>query len=106
MEKVSVEYDPLTGVYTTTGFVDDKLVIHKAQDLEPVVQYTRALQNADDYKKEGIKKGWWHVCHVPETLEIELLQNGVDINTASLKTIVAKIKELGKEGFLTMRGNV
>jgi hypothetical protein len=39
-------------------------------------------------------------------LEVELLQHGVDVNRDSVKTIVAKIKELGKEHFLTMRGSV
>lgn len=107
MEKIDVKYDPLTGTYTTTTVDEEgKMHVHKAADLEPVVNYTRALQNADEYKRNGIKNNLMHVAHIPEVLEVKLLQHGVDVNRDSVRTIVAKIKELGMEHFLVMRGKV
>lgn len=106
MEKVSEDYDALTGVLTRTGFVEDKLVIRKDSDLSGVLAYTNALRNDEEYSRQGIKKGWFHAATIPEVVQIELLQNGIDIYRAPIKDIMAGLRKLGKDHFITTRKRV
>ena len=104
MEEIfSLDFDPLTKVLTKTGVEDGKLVIRKDQDLEPNIDYARALANDEQYTRDGIKKGWAHAIHLPETVIVELLQIGVDIYRCPVKDIVAGLHRLGKEHFITTR---
>jgi hypothetical protein len=106
MEKFEHFIDPMTGIITQSGFVDDKLVTHTYSDCEPNLDYATHLRNADQYSSDGIKKGFFHVAHIPAVVVVEMLQNGVDVNQASAKEIVACLKRLNKEHLLTTRKSV
>lgn len=103
MEKINVEYNPTNGLLTHTGFVDDKLVIHHESDLSAAVAHATKLRNADQYSSDGIKNGFWHVAEIPMEKILELKKIGVDIFApgCSAKQIVAGLKKLGAEHFLT-----
>jgi len=51
------DYDPLTGVTEWYEEADGKISIHTEQDVEPILNYTRALANEglsdDAWKKSG-----------------------------------------------------
>ncbi len=106
MEKINQEFDPLTGVLTRHGFVDDKLVIRKDANLQPHVDYATALRNSDEYSREGIKKGFFHVATIDPISQIELLKIGVDLFRASPKEIVAGLRKLGRDSLITTRKQV
>ena len=106
MEKIKHEFDPLTGIVTQTGFVDDKLVIRRDADLTPNVEYATALRNDDQYSRDGIKKGFFHAAHIPAVVVVELLHAGCDVYRASAKDIVAGLKRIHKEHLLTTRKRV
>lgn len=106
MEKIDQEYDPLTGVLTRTGFVDNKLVIHKSADLSALVEHTNALRNDDEHWRKGVKKGWVKVASVSEVHQIELLRMGVDIYRASAREIIAGLKRLNAGYFITTNKRV
>lgn len=105
-EKISDTFDPVTGVRKIQGFKDNLLVVQEFQDLEPIVERTKALRNADEYSANGIKASFWHVGHIPEVLIGILAKHGVDVMTAPIREIVAKTKELGLEYFITTKKNV
>jgi hypothetical protein len=106
VEKFDQEYDPLTGVKTTSGFVDDKLVIHREADLSGLLERTNSLRNNDQYSSDGIKKSWFHVASIDPLTQIELLKIGVDIFRASAKEIVAGLKKINREHFITTNKRV
>lgn len=103
MEKINVEYNPTNGVWTQTGFVDDKLVIRHESDLSAAVERATALRNAEQYSKDGIKNGLWHVAEIPMEKVLELKKIGVDIfaPNCSARQIIAGLKKLGAEHFMT-----
>ena len=106
MEKLHVDYDHLTGTRVTTSVDADRLIVTSEADIEPAINYTNALRNADQYSKDGIKNSFWHVAHIPNVVVVELKSQGIDIFTATAKEIVAGIKKLGKEHLLTTRKQV
>lgn len=88
--------DPLTG----------RFVVKKKQDIEANLEYATALRNADQYSSDGIKKGWFHVAHIPNVVVAELLQHGVNVYRDSAKEIVAGLRKIGKDGLITTRKRV
>ena len=77
-----VEYDPFTGV-TETNHVDEDsgaVIVTKSQDVEPLLDHTQALRNAGA-TDSGIKRGLWHYCSIPLTVQYEMLtKHGVNIH--------------------------
>jgi len=106
MDKFNHEVDGVTGMVTEHGFDDGKLVIKKTQDLTENLEYASALRNDDEYSANGIKRGFFHVAHVTETAQIKLLEIGVDIFRATPKQIVAGLKKIGMDHFVTTRKQV
>lgn len=107
MEKlIPDELDPITGTVTRTGVVEDRLVIRKDADLAQNHEFANALRNDDDYSKQGIKRGFFHAMHIPEVVQIELLQIGIDIFRATPKEIAAGLRRIGKDHFITTRKQI
>lgn len=53
---------------------------HKQPDMEPVLEWTKALRLATEYTKKGIKRDWWHYCHIPNIIALKLRQDyGLDV---------------------------
>lgn len=91
------------GVRVETGTADvdgGKLIIRKSADIEPNVEYARAIGNDLERWKAGVRSGWAHSGHIPAITVVELLGIGVDVYTATLPEIRAGLKKLGKEGFI------
>lgn len=98
MEKIDV--DTANGILTESYFdADGKLHIHKRADIEPNVEYAKALRNSDHFQ-HGVKESFAHAGHIPAITVVELLKIGVDVNTSSLKEIRAGLQKLGKEHFI------
>jgi hypothetical protein len=106
MEKFSHEFDPLTGVTTQQGFQENKLIIHKSADLSANLAYADALRNSDEYSAEGIKRGFFHTMHIPETAQIKLMEIGIDIFRATPKQIAAGMRRIGYDRFITTRKRI
>jgi len=106
MEKLHVDYDHLTGTRVTTSVDADRLIVTSEADIEPAINYTNALRNADQYSRDGIKNSFWHVAHIPDVVVVELKNHGIDVFKDSARDIIAGIKKLGKEHLLTTRKQV
>ena len=64
-----IDDDPLTGVKTYLEFDEvnpRKFHIHKRQDVQPILEANKLLQNDPEYKKNGIKHGMQHIARIPE----------------------------------------
>lgn len=74
-----LDHDPLTGV--TEIFHYDELTkdvhIETRQDCAPILDLNRALQNDDDYTKNGIKNEMWNYAFIPIVVQLKwLMQYG------------------------------
>lgn len=75
------DYDPFTGI---TEYVDydhqtDTLIVHRVQDVEPVLEQNKAIANEVDISKRGIKDGWWRFAHIPAIVIEQWLKEGINI---------------------------
>ncbi len=102
IERISTDYNG-DGTWTQTGFEDDKLIIRHESDVSAALEYATKLRNSDDYSKQGIKNGFWHIATLPTTIVLKLKEAGVDIYApkCSGKEIVAGLRKIGAEHFLT-----
>jgi len=70
-----LDYDPLTGV--TEIFHYDEMTgdvhIETTQDVEPILEKNKVLQNYDDYTKNGIKNEMWHFASIPLVVQLKWL---------------------------------
>lgn len=81
-------YDPLTGVTTTIGSEDDKMVVKSDADLTPSLNYTGELRNNPEYSRQGIKRDLWHAVHIPMIAILKMkMEDGFDVYTASAKEV-------------------
>lgn len=57
---------------------DGKLQLHFEQDVEPVLEYAKALRN-DSLTDGGIKKDWWLYAIIPPIVILQLRHRGINI---------------------------
>ena len=68
-----IEYDPetRTSVWHEYDHLTKVTTIHEQQDAEPHIELGKSLQNDDNYKRQGIKKGWMHLAHIPNSVLLQ-----------------------------------
>ena len=82
------EYDSLTGVKTTYGSEDDKMIVKTEQDIEPALELMKAWRNDPEHAKDGIKRNWQFACHIPNSVIAKMkTDHGFDVLTSSAKEI-------------------
>ena len=79
MAKEFFDYNPENDLtsYTEEGDTEDDLIIRTEQDVEPILDALKAKRNHED--DSGIKKGHWHYCSIPVTVQHEMLKKGINI---------------------------
>lgn len=85
------EYNPENAmVYHTEEGEGDDLILRSEQDVEPILDALKSLRNKND--DSGIKRGYWHYCTIPTTVELELRQKGINIyNKHQTKEVLKEI---------------
>jgi hypothetical protein len=82
MAKQILEYDPFSGITTYFDYEDDSdtTVIYREQDVTPILEMNKALQNEPEAWKQGVKNSWAHYAQIPNIV-IEKWKNehGVDV---------------------------
>ena len=68
------DYDPLTGTKETFAYNEATggFTIETEQDVEPALEFAKAIRNNPEVSKAGIKKGWWHYCHIPDIVILKM----------------------------------
>ena len=81
MSKKLLDIDPWSGIKTyhdydhSTGLTK----IERVQNVEPILDMNKRLQNTD-HEKKGIKNCWWHAAMIPIIIQEKWLnEHGVDI---------------------------
>lgn len=103
MEKIDQDISK-SGLVTRTYTEDHdggKMHVRVDQDISHAIKYATELRNAEQYSKEGIKKGFMHCAHIPAVTIIQLKQIGIDVYKDSAKIIVGGLKRLNMEHLLT-----
>ncbi len=70
------------GIVTTHHYdaVEGTTTVAQYQDCQDIVDYTQALANNSEYKRQGIKQEWYHFATVPNNVIIELKEkHGLDV---------------------------
>jgi hypothetical protein len=94
MKILGVEYDPLTGVKTTYGAEDGKMIVKTEQDVAPHLDYTQALRNDPDYAKRGIKQNFQHIGHIPNSVVAKMLtEDGFDVMRFPAREVVKFLRK-------------
>jgi len=74
MSKRLLEYDPLTKTSTWfEGSGDGGFKIAQSQDVQPFLEQAKRLRNDGSYKRNGIKKDWYHFATIPNTVLHQIL---------------------------------
>lgn len=90
MTRRLVDFDPLTktSIYHDYDDLLKETVIEEIQDVSHFLEVNKNTQNHDtgggggltDYSRQGIKKGWWHVASIPNSVIVKWKKElGVDI---------------------------
>ena len=77
-----LSHDPLTGITEIFHHdpITDESIIETVQDVEPSLELAKAMRNDEDYSKDGIKRDWWHIAHIPDSIILKMLyEDGVNI---------------------------
>lgn len=102
MRILGTEFDALTGTKTTYGAEDGKMIVKTEQDVAPHLDYSIGLQNNPEYAKQGIKKNFQHVGHIPNAVIAKMLtEDGFDLMRANTQEVFAFLrKHRDKYGYL------
>ena len=108
MEKINQEFDPLTGLQTTS-WLDHEGVLHvdykqdATKDFE-AVQRTRI--DGEAWKK-GVKNSMVHALHIPDGVVLELRAIGVDVMkhpAPPLADVIVALKKINRYEACDMTG--
>lgn len=89
------DFDPDTGLRYDYDYDDmtGNVSITTSQDVQAVVDYTKALAN-DSLTDKGIKKGWWLYAKVPPIVQLQMRAKGIKLDDpTATKRIIAEINE-------------
>jgi hypothetical protein len=75
------EYDPQYGIKTETAFdeMTQEMTLIRTADVEPVLDYTKAMANDGDVSKRGIKDSWWLYAKLPPIVILQLRAKGINV---------------------------
>lgn len=63
------DYDP----------IQDQMIVQTRQDVTPILEAMNEKRKKEEWKKE-VKEDWVHVAKIPHTVELELLNKGINIH--------------------------
>lgn len=79
MARKTYEYNPQSGTYyEIEDHPDGGLIIRTMQDVDPVLEHTKAKRNSG-LTDRGIKKDWWHYATIPAAVWLRMREDGIDI---------------------------
>ena len=75
------EYDPVTGIRTDTTWSESeqKMTLHRTADVEPVLDYAKAVSNEVGLNREDIKKGYWLYAKLPPIVILQMRAKGINV---------------------------
>jgi hypothetical protein len=76
------DHDPVTGVTEIFHYdhVTKDVHIETRQDVSPLIEQNKALQNDESYSQNGIKNEMWHFATIPIVVQLQWLQKYGPVN--------------------------
>ncbi len=76
-----MEIDPHTGIRTDWKWNenDQQYTLHRTADVEPVLDYSKAISNEVGLNREDIKKGWWLYAKIPPIVIVQMRAKGINV---------------------------
>ena len=72
MSRKFLDFDPLTGLLTTTAFEDGRNVIKYEQDVQGHLDKAARLRADPDHWKKGVKQSFAHGAFVPDLVILDM----------------------------------
>lgn len=75
------EYDPLTGIRTdlTWSESEQKMTIARSADVQPVLDWTKAISNEVGLNRHDIREGWWLYAKIPPIVIVQMRAKGINV---------------------------
>lgn len=75
------EFDAVTGIRTDLSWseVDQQMTVIRTADVEPLLNYTKAMANDGDVSKRGIAESWWLYAKIPAIVILQLRAKGINV---------------------------
>jgi hypothetical protein len=78
------DYDPVTGIKSSFEEVDGICTMHREEEVGGLLDRNKIVRNLGlaDSDPKSLPKGalWRHYCDIPVTVQLELLNKGIDIH--------------------------
>lgn len=105
----NIDFDRTTGLGQDFEYVEseNKTVIRTYQDVEQILERNKQLQNADEYKRNGIKNEFQHAASIPLAVVHEWLKEGIDVlNPEHWPRVKAKLMDPENRYLRTTLGQI
>jgi hypothetical protein len=75
------EYCPETGIRTDTTWSESEqtMTLIRTADVEPVLDFAKAISNEVGMNRQDIKKGWWLYAKLPPIVILQMRAKGIDV---------------------------
>jgi hypothetical protein len=75
------EIDPISGIRSDFKWNenDQEYTIIRTADVEPVLDFTKAVANEAGINREDIRKGWWLYAKIPPIVELQMRAKGIHV---------------------------
>lgn len=92
------DYDPLTGVRTLFDYDEDSGVVTLTdeQDMDPFLEYAKAIRDNPEISKRGIKEDWWAYAIIPPVVQMEMLNKGINIMSPDPDELKRAFREINE----------
>lgn len=99
-------FDPFTGITTTIGSEDDKMVVRSEGDVSASLDYAQKLRDSPEYSKAGIDANLWHCVHIPPIAIMKMMtEDGFDVYKSSARELRQFLtRNRDKYGYLFVTG--
>lgn len=94
--KELIDYDPINGIseFLIMEPGSRQFKVRREQDVEPILDANKRMQNDPDYKREGIKRNFQHFAHIPEIVYLQWLKEGIDaLNPHHIDAVKRKLRD-------------
>jgi hypothetical protein len=94
MSRKFLDFNPDTGLLTTTAFEDGRNIVKYEQDCQPYWDANAAFRANDDRWRKGVKEGFAHAAFVPDVVIIDMKTRfGVNFYDKNQRKQVLKLIE-------------
>ena len=102
-----LDHNPQTGLTEIFHYNEqtDTSTIEVVQDVSGIMDAAQKLRNDPNYSKDGIKKDWWHLAHIPDLIILKMkYEDGVDVYDRNDWQAVGRLLDTKYSNFKTTSG--